>query len=393
MKYPTLSQLDVAGKTVFVRVDFNVSLDEKGQIRDDARIVAALPTIKHLLQNNAKVVLASHLGRPKGKVDASLSLMPVAKRLAELLEEEVLFPDDCVGMSVKRLVKEMRTQRVVLLENLRFHEEEEKNDIAFSEQLASLADIYINDAFGALHRAHASTVGMVKHFKEKAIGFLVEKEVNVLSGLLYESKKPYVVVLGGAKVSDKIAVIEQLMNAADEILIGGGMAYTFLKAMGQNVGKSLVEDAKLGQAKRLIERARNKGIALRLPEDHLAAPEFSKDAQAQNITNKDNWDGLMGLDIGPKTLALYQERIKEAKTVFWNGPMGVYEFPAFQQGTLGVAQAMAQSNGFTVVGGGDSLAAVNQSADADKINHLSTGGGASLEFLEGKDLPGLKALL
>ena len=392
MKYPTLDQLDVQGKTVFLRVDFNLSLTADGNVRDDSRLRASLPTITELRQKGAKLVLASHLGRPQGEVNAQYSLLPVAKRLAELTETEVLMPEDCVGMAVKKLIHDARDDQIVLLENLRFHAEEESCDVGFSEKLAELATVYVDDAFGAMHRAHASTVGMVKHFSQKAIGRLVEKEVSFLGRLLHEPHKPFVVVLGGAKVSDKMAVIENLMNFADTILIGGGMAYTFLQAQGFAVGKSLVEEAKLSLAKRLLERAQNKGVTILLPEDSVVAEKFAATSPFRTLSNEQSWDNGMGLDIGPKTIAKYAQVIANAKTIFWNGPMGVYEMPAFQKGTDAVAKLIAESSALKVVGGGDSLAAVEQSGYADKIDHLSTGGGAALEFLEGKELPGLKVL-
>ncbi len=391
MKYPTLDQLDVAGKTVFVRVDFNVSL-KNGAVRDDARLRAALPTLQELLSKGAKLVLASHLGRPKGQVSPEFSLLPVAKRLAELLNTEVLMPEECVGMAVKKLVSEVRDSQVVLLENLRFYPEEESNNDAFAQKLSELADVYVNDAFGTMHRAHASTTGMVKFFKQKAIGRLVEKELAFLGRVLNEPKKPYAVILGGAKISDKIAVIENLMKVADKILIGGSMAYTFLKAQGFDVGKSLVEDSKVSVAKRLMERAQNKGIALLLPDDSVIAEKFEATANFRIADNGEAWGDWMGLDIGPKTISRYTEALADCQTIFWNGPMGVYEFESFKKGSEAIAKVVAQTKSTSVVGGGDSLAAVNASGVSAQISHLSTGGGASLEFLEGKDLPGLKSL-
>lgn len=394
MKYPTIDNLqNLNGKTAFVRVDYNVTLNDEGEIRDDARIQASLPTLKELRSKGVKLVLASHMGRPKGKKDSKFSLLPVAKRLAELMDEEVLMPDDCVGMEVKKLVNEAKSEQIVLLENLRFHKEETENADSFAEKLASLADVYVNDAFGTMHRAHASTVGMAKHFKQKCIGRLVEKEVNFLSRLLYEPEKPFVVVLGGAKISDKIGVIESLLNSADTILIGGGMTYTFLKAKGHKVGKSLVEDEKLVLAKRLIEKAELKEVNLVIPTDSVIAQEFKADTKFRNANNDEDWGDWMGLDIGSETVVKFSEEISKAKTIFWNGPMGVYEMPAFQKGTNFIAKAIAESHAMSVVGGGDSLAAINSSGYSDEISHLSTGGGASLEFLEGKELPGLKAIL
>ncbi|MBU1918735.1 phosphoglycerate kinase, partial [bacterium] len=324
MKYPTLDTLNVTGKTVFVRVDFNVSLDEDGNITDDARIRAALPTLNYLREKGAKLVLASHLGRPKGEVNKKYSLLPVAKRLAELLETQVVFPEDCVGMEVKKLVSEMRDKGIVLLENLRFHKGETSNDINFSEKLASLADIYVNDAFGTLHRAHASTCGMVKHFSEKAIGLLVIKEVNCLGTLLAEPERPFIVILGGAKVSDKIGVIENLMKVANKIIIGGGMAYTFLKAQGYEIGTSLLDTDHLTHAKRMLQRASAKNVEIILPVDHIIASGFTPDAQTKLVKNADDWGAFMGLDIGDESIALFTDVIKTGKTVFWNGPMGVF---------------------------------------------------------------------
>jgi 3-phosphoglycerate kinase len=393
MKYPTLDTINVTGKTVFVRVDFNVSLDDDGNITDDARIQAALPTINYLRNKGAKLVLASHLGRPKGEVNKKYSLLPVAKRLAEVLETQVVFPEDCVGMEVKKLVSEMRDKGVVLLENLRFHKGETSNDVNFSEKLAGLADIYVNDAFGTLHRAHASTCGMVKHFTEKAIGLLVTKEVSCLGTLLAEPERPFIVILGGAKVSDKIGVIDNLMKVANKIIIGGGMAYTFLKAQGYEIGTSLLDTNNLTHAKRMLQRASSKNVEIILPVDHIIASGFTPDAQTKHVKNADDWGAFMGLDIGEESIALFTDVIKTGKTIFWNGPMGVFEMEAFQKGTNAIAKAVAEVEGMTVVGGGDSLSAVNKSGYAEKMSHMSTGGGASLEFLEGKQLPGLKVML
>lgn len=393
MKYPTIDTLDVADKNVFLRVDFNVSLDDNGAVRDDARIRAALPTINYLRGKGARLIIASHLGRPKGKHDDKYSLLPVAKRLAELVDCEVVMPDDCIGMAVKKLVHDNREKKIILLENLRFHAAEEAGDEDFAKSLADLADVYVTDAFGTLHRAHASTAVMVKHFKHKAIGRLVEQEVGFLSKLLYEPQKPYVVILGGAKVSDKIGVIEALMNVADTLIIGGGMAYTFLKAQGHAVGKSLVDDHRIGQAKRLIDRAKTKGVNLLLPTDHLIANQLSSDAKVQILKVGQDWGDGMGLDIGPESIKVFSDALIKARTVFWNGPMGVYEMTPFQNGTMAIAKVLATIKATTVVGGGDSLAAINKSGVAGSVSHLSTGGGASLEFLEGKELPGLKAIL
>lgn len=394
MKYPTLESLELSGKTVFLRVDYNVSLNDEGQIIDDSRIKASLDTLNFLLNAGAKVVLASHLGRPKGKVNPKYSLMPVAERLTTYLaNHEVLFPDNCIGLDVQKLVHDAKPEQVILLENLRFHAGEEANDPAFAEELAKLADVYVTDAFGALHRAHASTVGMVSHFQERAVGRLVEKECHFLSRVLYEPERPFTVVLGGAKVSDKIEVIESLMKTANKFIIGGGMAYTFLKAQGVDVGQSLVEESKLSMAKRILERAANKDIKVILPVDSLVADAFSADANFKALSNDESWGDGRGLDIGPESCELFKKEIADSKMVFWNGPMGVYEFEACQKGTQAVAGAIAASESVSVVGGGDSLAAIHQTGFADQISHLSTGGGASLTFLEGEVLPGLKELL
>jgi len=388
----SLEELELKEKRVFVRVDFNVPYDAEGKVADDSRIVASLPTIRHVLKSGGKLILASHLGRPKGKRDPKYSLMPVAARLSELLEREVTFPEDCIGDAVKKLVGEMREGEVILLANLRFQPAEEANDPIFSERLAGLADIYVNDAFGTLHRAHASTVGMVPLVKEKAAGLLVLKEVQVLSRLLHEPVRPFVAILGGAKVSDKLGVIEDLLKLVDGLLIGGAMAYTFLKAKGVEVGASLVEDGKLHQAAKLLERAKTKDIRLELPLDHVVARELKAGAEFKTTSGEAIPAGWMGLDVGPKTLEAYEAQILAAKTVLWNGPVGAFETPPFERGTVEIARTLAKSSGMTVVGGGDSLAAVKVAGVGDKIGHLSTGGGATLEFLEGKTLPGLKAL-
>ncbi|MFO1463194.1 MAG: phosphoglycerate kinase [bacterium] len=388
----SLAELDLKEKRVFIRVDFNVPYDAQGQVKDDARIVASLPTIRHVLDAGGKVILASHLGRPKGKRDPKYSLMPVAARLSELLEREVIFPEDCVGDAVKKLVAEMREGEVILLENLRFHPEEEANDPIFSERLAALAEVYVNDAFGTLHRAHASTVGMVPLVKEKAAGLLVLKEVQTLNRLLQEPARPFIAILGGAKVSDKLGVIENLLRLVDGLLIGGAMAYTFLKAKGVEVGASLVEEGKVHQAAKLLERAKVKDIRLELPLDHVIARELKAGAEFKTTAGPEIPPGWMGLDVGPKTLEAYEAQIRSAKTVLWNGPVGAFEVPPFERGTVELARALAHCQGMTVVGGGDSLAAVKVAGVGDKLSHLSTGGGATLEFLEGKVLPGLKAL-
>lgn len=388
-----IDELPIEEKRVFIRVDFNVKLDGDGNITDDTRIRAALPTIRYALGQNAKVILASHLGRPKGKRDPKLSMKPVGARLAELLEDvDILMPEDCVGDAVRKLAHDLQPGQIMLLENLRFHKEETENNDHFAKQLAELAEVYINDAFGTAHRAHASTVGMVKYVPEKGAGFLMRQEVVQLTDLLEKPKKPFIAVLGGAKVSDKLGVIENLMNICDKILIGGGMSYTFLASEGISIGKSLFEEDKLHTAKRILERARTRGIPLILPEDHVIAAACEAGAEARTTKGVEIPDGMMGLDIGPKTIEDFSTEIGKAKTIFWNGPMGVFELAPFAQGTNRIAEAVAGSGAHSVVGGGDSVAAINKAGLADKIGHISTGGGASLEFVEGKKLPGLTAL-
>ncbi|HVP68828.1 MAG TPA: phosphoglycerate kinase [Anaeromyxobacteraceae bacterium] len=390
----TIDQLDLAGKRVFVRVDFNVPLDEKGRVTDDARIRAALPTIQHALKGRAKVILASHLGRPKGDPSdkKKFTLEPAAQRLSELLGADVILADDCIGDGVRKAVADLKDGQVLLLENLRFHKGEEANDEAFARELASLADVWVNDAFGTAHRAHASTAGMAKFVKEKAGGFLIQKEVEYLGRVLARPEKPFVAVLGGAKVSDKIKVLENLIGKADSILVGGAMAYTFLKAKNVAVGASRVEEDRLELARQILDKAAARGVDLELPVDHVCAKEAKETAQRVVVDGAAIPDGLMGLDIGPKTLDRYRQRILAAKTVFWNGPMGLFEQKPWAEGTFGVARAMAQSPAVTVVGGGDSAAAVEEAGLVDKMKHVSTGGGASLEFIEGRELPGVKVL-
>lgn len=393
MPLKTIDALDLAGKRVFIRVDFNVPLDPQGRVTDDARIRAALPTIRHAIRAKAKVILASHLGRPKGKPDdrTKLTLEPAAARLSELLSQDVILADDCVGDGVKKLVRDLKDGHVLLLENLRFHPEEEKNDEAFARELASLADVWVNDAFGTAHRAHASTAGMAKFVKEKAAGFLVQKEVEYLGKALGSPARPFVAIVGGAKVSDKIKVLENLIAKADAVCVGGAMAYTFLKAQGVPVGRSLVEEDKLELARQILERAEARKVDLLLPVDHVCGAEPKETAERVVVNDRAIPDGLMGLDIGPKTLDRYRQRIAAAKTVFWNGPMGLFEQKPWSEGTFGIARAMAASPAVTVVGGGDSAAAVEQAGLVDKMKHVSTGGGASLEFIEGRELPGVKA--
>jgi phosphoglycerate kinase len=390
----TLDELQLGGKRVFIRVDFNVPLDEKQKVTDDTRIREALPTIKLALGAGAKVILASHLGRPKGP-DPKLSLMPCASRLSELLGKEhvVLHADDCIGDGVAKMTRDLKSGQVLMLENLRFHKEEEANDEGFARALAALADVYVNDAFGTAHRAHASTVGMVPFVKEKAAGLLIKKELDHLGPLMKNAEKPFVAVLGGAKVSDKIKVIENLLSKVDVLLIGGAMAYTFLKAQTVEVGKSRVEEDKVSLASKILESARRLGVEIVLPIDHLAGTSPDEKSEAIEVPDRNLPKDLMGLDIGRKSRELYKQHIRSARTVLWNGPMGLFEVKKFSEGTRQVAEAMADNRqAQTVVGGGDSAAAVNQFGLADKMTHVSTGGGASLEFLEGKELPGLKAL-
>lgn len=386
-----VDQVVLKGKRVFVRVDFNVPLDEKKEITDDTRIVSSLPTIRFILEAGGKVILASHLGRPKGKHDPKYSLAPVAQRLSKLLGREVPLAPDCVGEEVKKQVGRMREGDVLLLENLRFHPEEEKNEESFSKELASFCDVYINDAFGAAHRAHASTEGMTKHIQDVGAGFLMMKEVESLEKALVNPQKPYIAILGGAKVSDKIGVIRNLLDKVDTLLIGGGMAYTFLKARGIEVGKSLVEADQIGLSHNLLESAKGK-VKLLLPFDHVAAERMDVQAKREVVTNDHIPSNWACLDIGPETIRIFSDEIKSSKTLFWNGPMGVFEMEPFSKGTFAIARAVADSQAFSIVGGGDSVAAVNQAGVADKISHISTGGGASLEFIEGKKLPGIEAL-
>ncbi|MGI6377171.1 MAG: phosphoglycerate kinase [Anaerolineae bacterium] len=384
----TITDLDVAGKRVLVRCDFNVPMDKNLNITEDMRIRAALPTINYLLGHGAVVILCSHLGRPKGGPDDRLRLTPVAVRLGELLARPVLKLDDCVGPEVEAAVKALKPGQVVLLENLRFHEAETANDPAFARQLANLADLFVSDAFGTVHRAHASTAG-VADYLPSAAGFLLQKEIEFLGGALENPTRPFVAILGGAKVSDKIAVIENLLGKADTLLIGGGMANTFFKAQGYEMGDSLVEDGSLELARELLARG---GDRLLLPVDLVVGDAFAADANKRTVPMSGVEPGWRALDVGPETVALYAGIVAKAGTVVWNGPMGVFEFPAFAEGTFALARALAASHATTIIGGGDSAAAVEQSGLADKITHISTGGGASLEFLEGKVLPGIAAL-
>ncbi|MEG0251877.1 MAG: phosphoglycerate kinase [Christensenellaceae bacterium] len=387
----TIEDVKVDGKKVLVRVDFNVPLNAQGEITDETRILAALPTIKYLLERNAKVILCSHLGRPKGEVKPEFSLMPVAKRLRELVNTKVTFAADCVGETAQKAVDEMKNGEIVLLENLRFHKEETANDAQFAKELASLAELYVNDAFGSSHRAHASTAGVTQYLPAVA-GFLIGKELQIIGKALDDPERPFIAILGGAKVSDKIGVIENLLEKVDCLIIGGGMANTFIKAQGFEMGKSLVDDERLGLALELLDKAKKKGIKIMLPSDFVCAKEFKADAEAHVYPVDNIPNDAMALDIGPSSRIIFATEIKRAKTVIWNGPMGVAEMPAFAGGTKAIAEAMAQSSAITIIGGGDSAAAVKKLGFADAMSHISTGGGASLEFLEGKELPGVAAL-
>ena len=389
----TIADVQVEGKKVLVRCDFNVPLDKAtGAITDDKRIRAAIPTIKYLLDHNAAVILCSHLGKPKGEWKESLSLAPVAKRLEELLGQPVIFAKDIVGEDAKAKAAALKCGEVMLLENLRFDKREEKNDPEFAKELADMAELYVSDAFGTVHRAHASTEGG-SHYLPAVSGFLIQKELEIIGGALANPKRPLVAILGGSKVSSKIGVINNLLEIADTIIIGGGMAYTFAVAQGGKVGDSLLEPDWVDYAKDMIKKAADKGVKLLLPIDTVAADAFDANANTQIVPTTAIPDGWQGLDIGPKTIAAYCDAVKDAGTVIWNGPMGVFEFPAFAVGTKAIAQALSETNAITIVGGGDSAAAVEQLGYADKMTHISTGGGASLEFMEGKVLPGVACLL
>lgn len=392
MNKKTIEDIDVKGKKVIVRVDFNVPLDENRNITDDNRIVGALPTIKYLVEKGAKTILVSHLGRPKDGFEDKFSMKPAADRLGELLGKEVIMAKDVIGEDAKAKAAALKDGEVLMLENVRFHKEETKNDPAFAKELASLAEIFVNDAFGTAHRAHASTAGLADHLPA-VCGYLIQKEIEVMGKALSNPERPFVAILGGAKVSDKIAVIENLIDKVNTLIIGGGMAYTFFKAKGYNIGTSICEDDKVDLAKSLLEKAQSKGVKLLLPVDNVVGLEFKNDTEFKVVESNHMPDGWMGMDIGPKTVEAYSAEIKNAKTVVWNGPMGVFEFSNFENGTKEVAKAVAESGSISIIGGGDSAAAVEQLGFADKITHISTGGGASLEFLEGKVLPGIDVLM
>ena len=393
MALKTIDQLPLAHKRVLIRVDFNVPLTPEQRVGDATRIREALPTIQHALAQGATVLLASHLGRPRGEVKPALSLKPVAALLQELLGRPVSLAPDCVGPTVERQIDQLPAGAVVVLENLRFHPEEEANDPAFSRALADLADVYVNDAFGSSHRSHASVVGVVQYFDDKGVGFLVRREVDALSSLLSAPDRPFVAILGGAKVSDKIGLIHSLLPRADDIIIGGAMAYTLLQALGVRTGRSLVEPGKFDEAKNLLQEARKQGVTIHLPQDHIVTAELTAGATATATAGADIPDTQLGVDIGPHSIAAFQAVVQSARTVLWNGPMGVFEMSPYDRGTRSVAESVASlSSCFSVAGGGDTVAALSQSNLADRISHISTGGGASLTFLESGDLPGLAAL-
>ena len=391
----SIENIDLKGKRVLVRVDFNVPLDENQNITDDRRITAALPTINKIISDGGRAILMSHLGRPKGQAKPEFSLKPVAARLGELVDANVKFAPDCIGEQVKSIVDNLEDGEVVLLENLRFHAEEEKNNPEFAKQLSELGDIYVNDAFGSAHRAHASTEGVTQYIETCAAGYLMVKELDYLGKAIAEPKRPFTAILGGAKISGKIDVIENLLPKVDTLIIGGGMAYTFYKAKGYEIGTSLLEKDKIDLAKEILKKAESSKAKLQLPVDVVVAPEFKDDSPSEVVDVDKMPAEKMGLDIGPKTIELFTEIINESKTVVWNGPMGVFEFPNFAKGTNAVSQALADATSdgaITVIGGGDSASAIKKAGLSDKVSHVSTGGGASLEFLEGKELPGVAAL-
>ena len=392
MNKKSIKDIEFKGKRVIVRVDFNVPLDENNNITDDNRIVGALPTIKYLLEGGAKIILVSHLGRPKDGFEAKFSMAPAAKRLSELLGKPVLLAKDVIGEDAKTKAAALKDGEILMLENVRFHKEETKNDPAFAKELASMADIFVNDAFGTAHRAHASTAGLADYLPA-VCGFLIQKELDFLGKAITTPERPFVAILGGSKVSDKIGVISNLIDKADSIIIGGGMAYTFFKAAGLEVGKSICELDKLDLANELVAKAKARGVQMLLPIDTVMAPEFKADAQASVVDSDKIPHDQMGLDIGPKSVEQFSAVIKSAKTVIWNGPMGVFEFDKFAMGTKGVAKAIVESESVSIIGGGDSAAAVEKLGFADQVSHISTGGGASLEFIEGLELPGIACLL
>ncbi|MGE5351731.1 MAG: phosphoglycerate kinase [Acidobacteriota bacterium] len=391
----SIDQVDLKGKRVLVRVDFNVPLDENLNITDDIRITSSLPTIKKIINEGGKVILMSHLGRPKGQPNPKYSLKPAAKRLSELLGKEVKMAPDCVGPEAKNLVNSMKDGDVVLLENLRFHAEEEKNNPEFAKELSELGDVYINDAFGSAHRAHASTEGVTKYIQVNAAGYLMQKELDYLGKAISEPERPYCAILGGAKISGKIDVIQNLFPKVDTLIIGGGMAYTFYKAMGYEIGKSLLEEEKIDLAKEILEKAKNSKVNFMLPVDVVVTSEFSNDSPSEVVSIQNIPADKMGMDIGPKTVELFKAEVLKSKTIIWNGPMGVFEFDNFAKGTNAIAEALVEATekgATTIIGGGDSAAAIKKAGLEEKVSHVSTGGGASLEFLEGKTLPGVAAL-
>jgi len=392
LKKLSIRDIDFQDKRVLCRVDFNVPLDDKNQITDDTRVKASMPTIRHIINNGGRLILASHLGRPKNGPEAKFSLNSVAPCLSQLLGKSVKMATDCIGPDVTRMVNQMKSGDVLLLENVRFHAGETKNDPEFAKALAENADIYVNNAFGTAHRAHASTEGVTHYLQPAVAGFLLEKEIKYLGQALAYPDHPFAAIIGGAKVSDKIAVIESLIDKVDTLIIGGGMAYTFLRAMGRPTGKSLVEEDRIELAKELLQKAADKGLTLLLPQDHVVASEFSPDAEHRVCSDADFPADWMALDIGPATIATYTEALRNARMVIWNGPMGVFEFDAFARGTMAVAETLAASKARSIVGGGDSVAAVKKAGVESKMTHISTGGGASLDFLEGKTLPGLASL-
>ena len=391
MSKKTIKDIDLKGKKVFVRCDFNVPMDENQNITDNRRIVAALPTIKYLIEQNCKIILASHLGRPKGEFKPEFSLAPVAKELSKQLGQEVLMAKDVIGEDAHKLAENLQEGQVMLLENVRFHKEETDNDPEFAKKLADMAEIFVNDAFGTAHRAHASTEG-ISHYLPSVSGFLIEKELKFLGEALNNPERPFVAILGGAKVSDKIGVIDNLLEKVDTLIIGGGMAFTFFKAQGYNIGNSLCELDKCDLALQLLEKAKNKGVKLLLPIDTKIGKEFKPDTESKTDSYAEIPDGWEGLDIGEKTLELFEKELQNAKTVVWNGPVGVFEFEKFAVGTNELAKVISKLDATTIIGGGDSAAAVEKAGLADKMTHISTGGGASLEFLEGKKLPGIECL-